>query len=401
MSEVSPCGRAARMMASSCHSIAKTSHSILIIQPHRVVALAILGPAFPHLDEEEEVDAVAEQALELEPGAAADALDLAAFVAEHDRLLPAALDSDGLADLDAAVLELLPRFGLDGRGIGQLVMELEKDLLARRLGGEQALRHVGELILGKQEGPLGQRFDEMIAQIVDAAAGQARDHEDRLEDALLGKRLGEAEQLLRLDDVDLVEGKDGATPGRLEPIDDAPRIGVDAAPRIDQQDDHVGILRTGPGSRDHGAFQPALGREDPRRIDEDELRRAFHDDTEDAGARRLHLGRDDRDLGAHELVEQRRLAGIRRPDQRDIAAASPLAFPLTAPAGVLVTMLGRRDRHARSPSAPAMRARSAAAAATSAARFDVPAADSGARSATLAATVKRRSCAGPSIFTVS
>src|SRR5258708_37806053 len=131
------------------------------------------------------MDAVAEQTLELEPGAGADALDLAAFVAEHDRLLAVALDIDGLADLDAAVLELLPRFGLDRRGIGQLVMELEKDLLARRLGSEQALRHVGELVLGKQEGALGQRFDEMIAQIVDAAACQARDHEDRLRDALL------------------------------------------------------------------------------------------------------------------------------------------------------------------------------------------------------------------------
>jgi len=163
----------------------------------------------------------------------------------------------------------------------------------------------------------------------------------------------------------------------------------------------IGVMGAGPCRRHHGAIETALGREDPGRVDEDELCRTLDDDPENAGARRLHLGRDDRNLGPHQLIEQRRLASVGRADQRNIAAASPLAFTLTAAAGVLVLRVGRGVRHARSPPAPAMRARSAAAAATSAARFDVPAADSGAKLATLAATVKRRSCAGPSIFTVS
>ncbi len=37
--------------------------------------------------------------------------------------------------------------------------------------------------------------------------------------------------------IDLVEGEDGAPPRRLQPIDDAPRILVDAARRVDQQHD--------------------------------------------------------------------------------------------------------------------------------------------------------------------
>ena len=43
---------------------------------------------------------------------------------------------------------------------------------------------------------------------------------------------------------------------------------------------------------------------------------------EQPGARRLHLRRDDRQLAADQPVEQRRFAGIRRADQRDIAAAA-------------------------------------------------------------------------------
>ena len=44
-------------------------------------------------------------------------------------------------------------------------------------------------------------------------------------------------------------------------------------------------------------------------------------------ARGLHLGRDDRDLGADQRVDQRRFADIRRADQRDEAAASVRVRP--------------------------------------------------------------------------
>ncbi len=56
--------------------------------------------------------------------------------------------------------------------------------------------------------------------------------------------------------------------------------------------------------------------------------RALDRDAADQRARGLHLVRDDRDLGADQRVEQRRLAGIGRADQRDEAAAriGPQAF---------------------------------------------------------------------------
>ena len=95
---------------------------------------------------------------------------------------------------------------------------------------------------------------------------------------------------------------------------------VHALARVDQQADDVGVARPAPGGRDHGAVEPALRRENARRIDEDDLRRAFERDAAHQGARRLHLARDDRDFGADQLVEQRRFAGVGRADQGDEAA---------------------------------------------------------------------------------
>jgi hypothetical protein len=90
---------------------------------------------------------------------------------------------------------------------------------------------------------------------------------------------------------------------------------------IDEQADEIGIARAAPGAGDHGAVEPALGLEDAGGIDEDHLSLAGERDAAHLGARRLHLARDDRDLGADQGVEQGRFAGIRRADQRDKAAA--------------------------------------------------------------------------------
>ena len=110
----------------------------------------------------------------------------------------------------------------------------------------------------------------------------------------------------------------------LQLVDDAPRVRLVRARRVDQQHDPVGVGGAGPGGRDHRAVEAAARLENAGRIDEDQLRRAGERDAEQPRARRLHLRRDDRQLAADELVQQRRFAGVRRPDQRDIAAARGL-----------------------------------------------------------------------------
>ena len=90
---------------------------------------------------------------ELGAGPGADRLDPLAAVAEHDRALARPLDIDDLLDAHAAVRPLFPALGLDRRGIGQFVMQLQEHLLARHLGGEPALGSVGQLVFREQPRP--------------------------------------------------------------------------------------------------------------------------------------------------------------------------------------------------------------------------------------------------------
>ena len=93
--------------------------------------------------------------------------------------------------------------------------------------------------------------------------------------------------------------------------------------RVDQEQAPVGVLGAAPGRLDHRLLERAAGarREDAGGVDEHQLRVALDGDAEDPPARGLHLGGDDRDLGADQPVEQRRLADVGRAQQRDEAAA--------------------------------------------------------------------------------
>ena len=158
-------------------------------------------------------------------------------------------------------------------------------------------------------------------EIGHTVAGQRRNHEGRIELGLFIGDLGQQQQRVARHQIDLVEDQDFRRLHLGEPRQQRFRLLVDALARIDQHADQIGLVRAAPGRRHHGAVEPPLRREDSRRIDEDELRLAFERDAADQRAGGLHLVRDDGDLGADQRVEQRRLAGIGRADQRDEAAA--------------------------------------------------------------------------------
>src|SRR3546814_20584950 len=81
----------------------------------------------------------------------------------------------------------------------------------------------------------------------------------------------------------------------------------------------------GPGCLHHGALEPPLCRGDARRVDEDDLRVAMDRHAADPSSRGLHLVRDDRDLGAQEMIDQSQLAGVQRTTHRN----DPLALGAT------------------------------------------------------------------------
>ena len=131
---------------------------------------------------------------------------------------------------------------------------------------------------------------------------------------------GEFEQRRRLDRIDLVQRENLDAAKLRQPSQNGLDLRVEALSRIDEEGHSVGVARPAPGRGHHGAVEPALWREDARRIDEDDLRRALNGDAAHEAAGGLDLARDDRDLRPDELVDERRFAGVRGADEGDEAA---------------------------------------------------------------------------------
>ena len=81
----------------------------------------------------------------------------------------------------------LPALGLDGRVVGQFLMQPLEELLARDLGGELRSGRSRDLVLRIE--PRARRAAprrDTAQEVLDAVAGQRRDHEGALERRGLG-----------------------------------------------------------------------------------------------------------------------------------------------------------------------------------------------------------------------
>ena len=267
-------------------------------------------------------------------GRLADRLDGLAALAEHDLPLALALDEDRLLDAHRAVLALLPLVGLDRRVVGQLLVQPLVDLLARDLGGEHAQRRVGDLVLrDRARGPAASvaarsRLRSSTPSPVSAETMKVRSNGTRAFSAAAS-----ASSFGALDQVDLVEDQDLRAP----------------APPASFAEDRARSPRRRPcgrrrGGRPRRRRRPRPRRRSPwrgragasaRRCRACRRRRSAPRPRSRCRARRARvvctLRDDDRDLRADERVEQRRLAGIRRADEGDEAAAR-LGAGVSAPA---------------------------------------------------------------------
>lgn len=157
-------------------------------------------------------------------------------------------------------------------------------------------------------------------QIVNAVARQRRDHEGLGEFEPLIGLLRQRKKLFTRYQVDLVQHQNFGVIDCRQFGQDHVRLVVDTGAGIQQHADEIGVMCAAPRGRDHGTVEPSLRRKDSGRIDENDLCIVFDHDAADQRARRLHLLRDDGDLRSDQRVDQRRLADIRRTDQRDEAA---------------------------------------------------------------------------------
>ena len=293
-----------------------------------------------------------------------DLADAAAAGADQDRLVAGAGDVDRGVDPDRAVRALGKTLGLDGGAVRNFLMGLQKDLLAHDLGGEQPVRQVGQVVGRIQVRTGRHRGGECRLKFLDAVAGAGGDHVGLLKRRALGQIGDGRQQAAALDQINLVQHQPHAA--RQFAGDLAHALGH-ARLRIDQKHDEIGILCPDPGGGDHRAVEFSFGFEDARRVDQQDLRFALHQNAEHAEAGRLRLRADDRQFRAGQPVQQRRFARVRRADD------------------------GREPAAGHAVNAPS----SASAASRSAARLDEPAPLAAAAPAR-ASTTNSGSCGGPS-----
>ena len=184
--------------------------------------------------------------------------------------------------------------------------------------------------------------------------------------------LVKAKSRSRGDDVDFVEDEKLPRLHLGQPFEDGVGFLVEPFARVDQHAGKIGLMRAAPGAGHHGAIEPPARRKNSRRVDKDQLRDPAHRDAADQRARGLNFARDDRDFRADQCVEQSRLAGIGRADQRDKAAAR--------------SRLRAKCQASSLSAATPTRSSMAAAADCSAARLDEPTPSAGGRSGSTTAT---------------
>ena len=251
-----------------------------------------------------------------------------------------------------------------------------------------AERRVGDLVLRIEPGTFGHEARQLLPKPVETVPPQGRDHVGLVEPQP-GIDVGrESQQGRRLDRVDLVEHQEPPPPNACELVHDRDVLLIEPLAGVDQQCNGVRIPGPAPGGRHHRPVEPALGSEDAGRVDEDDLARALHHDATHERARGLYLARDDRDLGAHERIDQRRFAGVGGADQRHEAAAGVLRHGrwfVGHSATAASTMLSRTMK--------------AWAAACSAARLEGPVPCPPEKPSTTTSTVKCGAWAGPARLT--
>src|SRR6185312_4497551 len=89
----------------------------------------IIGPVLAYLDPQGQMEALAEGAVKFQARGPADASQPPAFRADDDGLLSAAVHPDDCRDLGAAILRGCKALDFHGDAVGQLLDQLEAELL--------------------------------------------------------------------------------------------------------------------------------------------------------------------------------------------------------------------------------------------------------------------------------
>ncbi len=211
----------------------------------------------------------------------------------------------------------------DRGGVGNLLAAAMDDGFADQFGNQEPLRLVGEFVFGEEGGPFLELVEHRLQQDLDALAGPGRDGHHRLEVEPVSEPGHQRQQLGLRDLVDFVEGQDYGLAGLTQQVGDGAVVGAVALRGVDHPDHHVGLADSRMGDAHHSRMHGVKRLDESGGIDERDLAVRSVDVAEDPVARGLRLVRRDRDLLAHQPVQQGGLARRGPSHDRDEARLEP------------------------------------------------------------------------------
>ena len=233
------------------------------------------GPVLLHPHEELEVDAGAEELLEVAARRLADRLQTRTALADDDRLLRVASDVDGGGDHDQVLLRLLlEHVDADGDRVRHLFARRQHHLLADDLGDDGALGLVGELVRRIVARPLRQRRLERAQQLVDVLAGHGAHRHDG---PIRQQRPDGGEDREQRAPWRRASILFSATTTGLRPLGrraaTSRSAAVSPSPRRDHPECDVGFAQARHRALDHAFGEQVARRVDAGRVEEEQLRR--------------------------------------------------------------------------------------------------------------------------------
>src|SRR5512140_3226688 len=330
-----------------------------------------------HDNEQLQVDPRPRLLLQLDARGRPDLLEDRAALSDHDPLLGIPFHENLGPDADQVLLRFfLVLVDPHRDAVGNLLVEPLEELFPDHLFRDEAHGEVGQVLFGVERRPLGQPREKRGHECLDAVPFRRGDKERRGVEIVPRETLPDLVRRRPADPVDLVHHEDARDRNLFEdPADHGILRTFPQRTVVDHVGDDIGLFADPAGGADHVGIEGPRRLVDPRAVEEDDLPPRLGEDPRDPVARRLRLPRDDRDLGAHDPVEQGRFADVGAAQQGDES-------------GFQV--------HGASPPAAMRKETAFAAASISASLRDVPLPPAGGRPSTRTSTRKSRSCGGPS-----
>ena len=248
-------------------------------------------------------------------GLLSDLFEFLALVSDQDALLGVACDID---DRRNAVDRqfLLVGFDRDFATVGDLLVVVAQDLFADYFRGEESQRFVRERIFGVEGFSLGQPFQNQVEKSLDVEILACRYRDDRGGRQQRLPFIDEFFELFGRREVDLVDYREGGNIALADLFEDVVRT-VALFHRVGDVEDYVRIVHGAGDEFHHRLLEFVAGFQNARRIREDDLEIFAADHSQNAVARGLGFGGDDREAFAYECVHQRRFADVGISDDID------------------------------------------------------------------------------------